>query len=500
MRLQWALRRGACCCAAAGGTAAWVTRDPLEGAGELPLVYDPEAFALHWQRRPGALLRRCAQIGAEVLPRAPGVWRALQHDAPEEEVRAAALELREGLTRLGPAFIKLGQMLSSRPDLLPPPFLTELRRLCDAVPPFPSAAALAVVEQELGRPAAEVFEGLDETSGPVAAASLGQVYRCRLRSTGEEVAVKVQRPDMAPAVALDLHLMRCYARAVEAGWRAAFALGMACPREQFDLALLDTFAAASFRELDYRHEARSQERFRRELVPRMRGRVHVPRVHGDASARRVLTTEWVHGEQLALSPPRVIERLVPVGVECFIMQLLDLGFFHSDPHPGNLLVTPDGRLALIDFGLCAEVPLPSAEAMTTALLHLLKGDVGALLGDAVVLGFLPADVDLASLKPAVDRVFEKARLTSGGGVGVRRRRRQFGEVSRELNRIFFDYPFRVPDYFALVTRALIVLEGIALTGNSEFDIFAAARPHAARRAPGMVGSRNFVSLLPAFFA
>ena len=157
----------------------------------------------------------------------------------------------------------------------------------------------------------------------------------------------------------------------------------------FDVALLDTFAAASLFELDYLHEAQNQERFRTELVARLQDRVYIPRVYHDHTTTRVLVSEWISGEKLAASHPSVIDRLTPVGVECFLIQILEFGYFHADPHPGNLLVTKDGKLALIDFGLCAEVPLPDTKNITLAIVHLMQGDVGGLILDAIALGFLP---------------------------------------------------------------------------------------------------------------
>jgi aarF domain-containing kinase len=245
-------------------------------------------------------------------------------------------------------------------------------------------------------------------------------------------------------------------------------------------------------------------------------------VHWRATTRKVLTSEWVEGRQLAKSSKEEINRLVPLGVKCFLVQLLDLGFFHSDPHPGNLLVDEAGRLVLIDFGLCAEISRPSADGMTAAVVHLMGADVPSLVADAVQLGFLPADVDRAALLPKLQAVFDEARLAAkkeakgqvGGGANKRRgqaeggggeaeewlpakRRRQFREVSGELNQIFFDFPFTVPSYFALITRALIVLEGIAVSGDPSFDIFKAAYPYCRQRAVEVFGWRNVVAILGA---
>lgn len=429
---------------------------------------------------------------------------ALGSTASEAEARSSARagELRALLTQLGPTFIKLGQMLSIRPDLLPPDAVIELQKLCDGCPSYPTADALLLIEDELGAPPAEVFDGLDASTPPVAAASLGQVYRCRLRATGEEVALKVQRPDMIRSVSRDLYLLRGYMRAVE--WfktEVLVRLLGAAERTNFDVRLLDAFATASFLELDYRNEATNLERFAAELVPRCGGKVYVPRCYGHVTTRKVLATEWIVGEQLAKSPPEVIAELIPVGVDCFLRQLLGCGFFHSDPHPGNLLVDARRRLVLIDFGLCAEIAAFDSRALTQSIVHLMQGDVEALVDDAVLLRFLPPTVDRAALLPHLKRIFEQGRLaaaeqrTRRAPFGaVKERRAKFWAVSRDLNRIFFEFPFTVPDYFALITRALIVLEGIALTGDQNFDLFTAAYPFAAKHAAGVLGARGVATV------
>ena len=197
------------------------------------------------------------------------------------------------------------------------------------------------------------------------------------------VAVKVQRPDMLLSVLLDIYIIRRLAQVVEK------IKGVITSQRPYDVALVDTFATASLQELDYQQEAVNQvrpsfhhslryseffckqsylcaifqESFRNDLMSRLSGKVYVPKVY--KATRKVLVTEWIQGKKLADSEAEVIQRLTPVGVECFLIQLLETGNFHADPHPGNLLVTEDGRLALIDFGLCAKVPLPDTRWIKT---------------------------------------------------------------------------------------------------------------------------------------
>ena len=345
----------------------------------LSTEYNPSELASFWWDHKAVVLTRAYSIGSALLPFIVRQWWAWRQDAGKEETAspeataarherhsAAAIELRQILTKLGPTFIKFGQMLSSRPDLLPSVVLTELRKLCDSVPAYSTAEALKLIEQELGHPVVDLFDDLGPGTRPIAAASLGQVYRCRLRETGQTVALKVQRPDMLRSVTRDMFLIRQYFLCVEAakGFMMRHFPSILAPRKQFDVPLFDAFASASLRELDYLHEGEHQEYFARELGSRMGDAVYVPKVYWQATSNKVLCTEWIDGTPLAKSSPAEIKRLVPVGVECFLVQLLELGFFHADPHAGNLFVENEvsidsvsgkPRLVLIDFGLVASI-------------------------------------------------------------------------------------------------------------------------------------------------
>jgi len=511
---------------------------------QLPLAYDPDAIATYWSNHTCIVLARIFDITSNVVPflcRA-GVAYASTDQWEETNQQQWGIELRVLLSSLGPTFIKFGQMLSIRPDVLPTPILVELQKLCDACQPFPTDEAIDLIEQELGKPIAAVYQGLDRHSTPIAAASLGQVFKCTLASTGQTVAVKVQRPDMVRSVSLDLYILRKYTQCVERFKALLMHMKYLGTRKQFDVHLLDTFANASYYELDYNHEASNQERFYHSLSKlSQHNHIYVPQVYRHCTSRKVLTTEWIDGVQLAKSSPETIKRLIPFGVECFLNQLLSIGFFHSDPHPGNLLVNKQGQLVLIDFGLCAEVDQLDTKGMTSAIVHLMRGDVSALIDDAIALRFLPKDVDKTSLLPALQTVFDNAQLAEennalvGGANGpgqhqhqhgrgrdatpgtlpvdplppttgfefefkTQERRAQFKHISRDLNAIFYKYPFVVPDYFALITRALIVLEGIAIKGDKHFDIFAAAYPFAESRAVQVFGWTGLARIAGAHMA
>jgi aarF domain-containing kinase len=283
---------------------------------------------------------------------------------------------------------------------------------------------------------------------------------------------------------LDLFLLQSVGAAVDA-FTSAFT-----NQPPFHRALYESFARGSYQELDYQKEARNQAQFRRELAAR-NSPVVVPAVVPQYTTRKVLTTEWIEGRRLADCPVSQIRKLIPVGVELFLTQLLDIGAFHADPHPGNLLVNRHGQLCLLDFGLCAEVDEKSRAAMTRAIVHLLLQDFETLISrDAIELGFLPENIDTTELQPLLTKILTVG-IVEGGSSNLRERRKKLGEISSELNEVFFRYPFSVPPFFALVTRGLGLLEGIALSGDPEFDIFRASAPFARRRAVALLGRHTW---------
>eukprot|EP00276_Gloeochaete_wittrockiana_P020163 CAMPEP_0184337648 /NCGR_PEP_ID=MMETSP1089-20130417/6059_1 /TAXON_ID=38269 ORGANISM="Gloeochaete wittrockiana, Strain SAG46.84" /NCGR_SAMPLE_ID=MMETSP1089 /ASSEMBLY_ACC=CAM_ASM_000445 /LENGTH=662 /DNA_ID=CAMNT_0026663545 /DNA_START=293 /DNA_END=2281 /DNA_ORIENTATION=- len=428
---------------------------------ELPLYYDPKAISDYFSRRPATVVKRYYECLTPLFAFSAKLlvdWRAGKWDSNEYK---RASELRELLTRLGPAFIKLGQALSIRPDIVGPFYMEELQKLCDAVPTFPNEVAYRIMEEDLGRPVSDVY--VDMSPKPIAAASLGQVYKAKLRSTGAQVAVKVQRPRVLEQVSLDLCLMRQVATTVSS-----------LPFVHTDfVSVLDEWAYRFFDELDYVKEGQNAARFAKlhSSIPR----VYIPKHFDEYTTRRVLTLEWLDGIKLSEAPPAQIKDLVNVGVQCFLMQLLETGFFHADPHPGNLMVTPDGKLALLDFGLMSEMKTYQMYGMIEAITHLVNGEYDSVADDFVALDFLPAGVDIAPVIPALTTLFETA-LGGGGVANI-----NFQELSGELAEITFKFPFRIPPYFALILRALSVLEGIALVGDPQFKLVLEAYPYIARR-------------------
>jgi aarF domain-containing kinase len=433
-----------------------------ESSEFLPLVYDPVSITAYWGKRPRSVATRIVQllsVAGGFLSRV--AWDVINKKVKENEV-ARAIEIREIVTSLGPAYIKLGQALSIRPDILSPAAMTELQKLCDKVPSFADDVAMALVEEELGQPWQNVYSELSPS--PIAAASLGQVYKGRLKENGDLVAVKVQRPFVLETVTIDLFIIRN--------------LGLALrkfPQISVDVVgLVDEWAARFFEELDYVNEGENGDRFA-EMMKKDLPQVVIPRTYSKYTTRRVLTTQWIDGEKLSQSKESNVGELVNVGVICYLKQLLDTGFFHADPHPGNMIRTPDGKLAILDFGLVTKLTDDQKYGMIEAIAHLIHRDYPAIVKDFVKLGFIPDGVNLDPILPVLAKVFDQA-LEGGGAKNI-----NFQELASDLAQITFDYPFRIPPYFALIIRAIGVLEGIALVGNSDFAIVDEAYPYIAQR-------------------
>ena len=429
----------------------------------LPLEYDPALIGEYWGRRPVAVFSRMVQLLSIAGGFLGGVGMDFLSGKSKENEVKRAIQLRNIMTSLGPAYIKLGQALSIRPDLLSPSAMNELQQLCDKVPSYDSKVAMKLLEQELGRPWQEVYAEL--TPEPIAAASLGQVYKGKLM-TGEDVAVKVQRPGVLETVTVDLYIIRrlgVFLRNFPEITARADVVG-----------LLDEWAARFFEELDYVREGNNATRFAeqiREDLPQ----VVVPKTYEEFTSRRVLTTQWLEGEKLSQSQADDVGKLVNVGVICYLKQLLDTGFFHADPHPGNLIRTPDGRLAILDFGLMTEIDDNIKYGMIEAISHLVHRDYESIVKDFVTLDFIPPNTDLTPILPVLAKVFDQA-LEGGGAKNI-----NFQDLAADLAQITFDYPFRIPPYFALIIRAIGVLEGIALVGDPDFALVDEAFPYISKR-------------------
>ncbi|MGD1714618.1 ABC1 kinase family protein [Dapis sp. BLCC M172] len=428
--------------------------------------YDPEAIAKHYQYRLWLVIGRLIVIVFSFASFLLGVlWDKWRYDKVEDTPERAT-QLRRILTRLGPTFIKVGQALSTRPDLIRKDFLEELIKLQDQLAPFDNKTAISIIETELGQNINNIYSEISPR--PVAAASLGQVYQARLKS-GENVAVKVQRPNLLPTITLDLFLMR---------WAASWLAPWLPLNLGHDLSMIvDEFGTKLFEEIDYINEGRNAERFATYFADDPS--VKVPSIYWRYTTTHVLTLEWIDGLKL-LDTERVqaagldTDSLITVGVTSGLRQLLEFGFFHADPHPGNLFALRDGRMAYIDFGMMDQLEQETKETLVDSVIHLINKDYQELAKDFVKLGFLAPDVDIQPIIPALEIVL-------GDIMGEKVKDFNFKTITDKFSELMYDYPFRVPAKFALIIRSLVTEEGLALSLNPDFRIVDIAYPYVARR-------------------
>ncbi|NET01293.1 MAG: AarF/ABC1/UbiB kinase family protein [Sphaerospermopsis sp. SIO1G2] len=429
------------------------------------LYYNPQKIAAHYQSRLGQVFKRILTVLKPTLLYFLGLWWDQRRGIALKDNRRRAVQLRELLTRLGPAYIKIGQALSTRPDLVPPICLEELTKLQDQLPAFPNEIAYQFIEEELGDKPAEIYAELSPQ--PIAAASLGQVYKGKLKN-GEEVAVKVQRPDLREKITIDLYILRKLA-----GW-----IQKNLKRVRSDLVgILDELGDRIFEEMDYIHEGENAERFF-ELYGHIQD-IYVPKIYWEYTNRRVLTMEWINGIKLTQSEEikkQGIDAryLIEVGVQCSLRQLLEHGFFHADPHPGNLLATYDGKLAYLDFGMMSEIKPPQRYGLIEAIVHVVNRDFDLLTQDYVKLEFLSPDTDLTPIIPAFAKVFANAQGASVAELNIK-------SITDDLSALMYEYPFRVPPYYALIIRSLVTLEGIAIYIDPNFKVLSEAYPYVSKR-------------------
>ncbi|CAD5970437.1 AarF/ABC1/UbiB kinase family protein [Planktothrix agardhii 1806] len=427
--------------------------------------YDPVAIADYYRSRLfqvwGRLFRIIWKFGSFAL----GLWFDGKRGKKVKTERKRAIQLRTILTEFGPAFIKVGQALSTRPDVMPTLYLDELTKLQDQLPPFSNEVAYQFIEEELGDHPDNIYAEL--SADPLAAASLGQVYKGKLK-TGETVAVKVQRPGLSESIALDIYILRTLAQFAKKRFKFI----------RSDLvAIMDEFGERIYEEMDYNHEGRNAERFK-QLYGNIPD-IYVPRIYWGYTGRRVLTMEWINGTKLT-NLEEVTARgidaryLIEVGVQCSLRQLLEHGFFHADPHPGNLLASPEGKLVYLDFGMMSEVKPYQRYGLLEAIVHLVNRDFEGLAKDYVKLEFLKPETDLTPIIPALAEVFSNA-------LGASVAELNFKSITDQLSELMYEYPFQVPAYYALIIRSLVTLEGIAINVDPNFKVLSKAYPYVAKR-------------------
>lgn len=380
-----------------------------------------------------------------------GIWQRLlpnppEPHRPEERLRLAAEEL-------GPAFVKLGQILSMRPDLLPHSYIIELRKLQSEVKPLPFEEFRATLVAELEREPEEVFIEFDPT--PAACASLAQVYFARLKDGGDRVAVKIQKPGVERTVQIDLDL---------ASWLAAQMHKHIEALRAFDLpAAIEEARQGMLRELDFRTEARNQEYFNA-LNPQP-DQVFAPRVHSEFCTRRVLVMQHVEGRPVSQPglPPEQCRALAGYGAQSLVRQILLSGFFHADPHAGNVLVTPDGRLCFLDWGLAGHLTRRLRQALADFW-------VAAVEQDAERIVQIAADLAPANVRPDLRAMEKEVTLALREELNFAVGEQQLGRAMLRLLHIFGRNGIALSRDYSLMAKAVFSIEEVGRALDPEFDL------------------------------
>lgn len=416
-----------------------------------------EVFARHGF---GAII---TQLGLDTrldIPR-----RLLRRGAEESERIPPAVRLRLAIEELGPTFIKLGQIASTRPELLPPSVLAELNNLQDRVPPDPWEIVMPMIERELGQPIPEVFAAFDPT--PMASASLAQVYPAMLPD-GTQVVVKVQRPDVDRTINTDLDILHDIARLVKER------IPGFVPFDPVDL--VDEFANALREELDYKREGRNADRFRANFESEEH--LYVPKVYWQYTTGRIMVQERIRGIKIddfaALDAGNYDRhRIAMHASRLIIKEVLEDGFFHADPHPGNMIILPNETIGLLDFGTVGYLDERDKANLIRLYIAVIQFDAPAIVTQLIRMGVADASVDEIGLERDLRRLLRRY-------IGMPLKDISASELLGEIQPIIYEYRLRVPSDYWLLIKTLVIMEGVGKQIAPEFDVFEVSGPYVRR--------------------
>lgn len=419
-----------------------------------------------------------------------------RHEAqPVEKPAETPVHLREILEELGPTFVKLGQVLSTRPDIIPDPYIAELEKLQDTAPTLPVEEIYEVIESEFGLPVSEVFPEFDAV--PIAAASLAQVHAARL-ADGSSVIVKVQRPHIQEVVETDIEILYKRARFLESHLDAARTYGLS--------ELVEEFAQTLGEELDYTREARNTDRLREALSHQKD--IHLPEVNWNFTTSRILTLQRLDGIKVTEVPSdptlapyakEISDRLV----RAFLEQVFVDGFFHADPHPGNILVAQDRTIGLIDCGQVGKLDPESKAGAVHMLMAFEHQDARALADDILSMGIAQQEVDIRRLTTDLGRVLRVY-------YGMPARAVNMGQLLTRVLKVSAQHKVRLPVIFAVLGKVFANIDGICRRLDPDFNFTEIARGYVGRavrkelRSEGtsaelfraIVAARSFLFSLP----
>ncbi|MCA2815147.1 MAG: AarF/ABC1/UbiB kinase family protein [Microcystis sp. M090S1] len=417
--------------------------------------------SLHWQQSLRAPIVRQLEIFSFTMQFLTFLlWDRLTGANRGKKRQRRAKWLVDRLMNLGPTFIKIGQSLSTRADLIPLEYIEQLTQLQDRVPEFNSQEAIRVIETELGQTLDNLFESF--TVSPLACASLGQVHRARLLS-GEEVVIKVQRPNLEGLFNLDFELLHRLTR-----WLNIFPVV-----KKYNLeAIYQEFFELLFQEIDYIHEGKNADRFRENF--KNYPQVKVPLVYWQYTTRRVLTLEYVPGikvddRETLLANGINVDGIIQLGICSYLKQLLQDGFFQSDPHPGNMAVSQEGELIFYDFGTMFELKSVAKDQMIETFFAILRKDTETVLKTLMYMGLIEPVAELQPVRNIVQFLLDEFRDKP---VDVR----AFEQISDQVYLMFKQQPFRLPPQMTFIIKSVTTLDGIARSLDPQYNLLAASQP------------------------
>ncbi|KAI3758073.1 hypothetical protein L6452_05620 [Arctium lappa] len=453
----------------------------------LPEVYNAQEADNYFKCRPHIVALRLIEVfgsfaSAAIRIRIAAIKRSKNSSAgTEADQYNFGMVLKETMLNLGPTFIKVGQSLSTRPDVIGFQISKALSELHDQIPPFPRSLAMKIIEEELGSPVETFFSYISEEA--IAAASFGQVYRANTVD-GLDVAVKVQRPNLRHVVFRDIYIMR-----------VGLDILQQVTKRKSDLRLYaDELGKGLVGELDYTSEAANAAEFMEAHSPF--SFIRVPKVFRDLTRKRVLTMEWMAGEspkellsmcssnfehesqyseKQRIDAKRHLLDLVNKGVEACLVQLIETGLLHADPHPGNMLYLPSGQIGFLDFGLICRMEKKHKFAMLASIIHIVNADWASLVGSLVEMDVVRPGTNISRVTMEMENAMDEIELKDGIP-DVR-----FSRVLGKVWAIALKYHFRMPPYYTLLLRSLASFEGLAMAGDPNFKTFEDSYPYVVRK-------------------
>ena len=417
---------------------------------------------LNWQNKTTSpLLRQLEVLGVVVRFGFFLLWDFLSNKNNSLSRKRRAKWLTSQLLLLGPTFIKIGQSLSTRGDLIPLEYIEQFATLQDQVPPFDWDLVVEILEREFNKPVVEVFPVF--MSQPIASASLGQVHLAAL-PTGDEVVVKVQRPGLEALFNLDFQVLHQSVRFLNRYVRIV---------RKYNLeSIYQEFFSLLFLEIDYLNEGRNADRFRLNFKDDIR--VKVPKIYWDYTTKHILTLEYLPGikvdDRQALEAKGInLNEVIQLGVCSYLKQLLLDGFFQSDPHPGNMAVTLQGDLIFYDFGTMAEVKSMTKGQMIDTFFAVLRKDTDKVMESLIYMGLIEPLSDLTAVRSMISFLLERFRERP---VDVQ----AFRELSDEMSVMFKQQPFRLPPQMTFILKSLMTLDGVARSLNPQYNLLVASQP------------------------